>query len=407
MNPPSMCGIPPWNIITARTRGPHAVERGQNRPDECARPRSRHPAWADPSSVSPADTAHWVTGAGTPHSQQKRPAPSGQAALATLCPPEARPDRWAPLRPPGPTSRPPPYLHVGAGPRVGGSGCARPTPGPSPASLEPLRARYWRWPRARWATRPDPRHLLQQFSAYWYAAWTTAATDNRDEEWCADFAAGCGSRLGRPSSTSWSRYLTANSASFFTSGAPTRHLAPARLGLHPATGRTWPSTGSTRQRQRRSRGHTSARRPQRRRAEVINGADETGPGYSVVEVGDNPKLRPTRNKGRPAFRATCPPLRAGLRRKLVSPACTGGQGDRLFISRKPSRPSGRTARPTPDSLKPPNGVEKSIGHRRVQHVGPVRNLARHPQATVVGHGPHRSHSRSSSRWRSHALSSPS
>ncbi len=32
-----------------------------------------------------------------------------------------------------------------------------------------------------------------------------------------------------------------------------------------------------------------------------------------------------------------------------------------FISRKLSRPSGPNSRPTPDSLKPPKGVEKSIG----------------------------------------------
>ena len=32
-----------------------------------------------------------------------------------------------------------------------------------------------------------------------------------------------------------------------------------------------------------------------------------------------------------------------------------------FISKKVSSPSGPNSRPTPDSLKPPNGVEKSMG----------------------------------------------
>ena len=106
---------------------------------------------------------HRTLGGRGPAFSQNRPAPSGRAALATLCPPEpdptAGPARSAPLVP----GAPPPFRHVRAGPRRARRRRPRGPARPGRAAPQPPAGPH----RGR---RPGPgglpdrplRHLLQQ-----------------------------------------------------------------------------------------------------------------------------------------------------------------------------------------------------------------------------------------------------
>ncbi len=171
--------------------------------------------------------------------------------------------------------------------------------GPGPA-LSPLRARIVAVADAQVGYRTDPAEsYCNKFSAYWYAGLHDCGNENRDEEWCADFAAWVWMQAGAQVAYRLAPgYLNGSSASFYVWGVAHRtwhpvgsHYAPqpgdvAVYGLDPTAVtavHVAVVTGAT----------GDAASP-----DVVNGdGDRTG--YSVVEIGVHQAFADVKGTGAP------------------------------------------------------------------------------------------------------------
>ena len=140
--------------------------------------------------------------------------------------------------------------------------------------LSPLRARILSIAQGQVGYQTDPSDTYcNKFSAYWYAGTDDCGNDNRNEEWCVDFAAWVWKQAGAEVSYQLAPgYLNGDLASFYVWA--TDHG-------------TWHRVGSA-----------YSPQPGDAAPDVINGdGDKTG--YSVVEVGDNQAFADAKQKGAP------------------------------------------------------------------------------------------------------------
>ena len=238
MNPPSMWGIPPWNIITARTaqaRMPSSAGRYARRVCETALSSSCM-APLPPRSLRRHRT---LGGRGTRILAERGPRARGGLCWLPCGP--LSPTR--PLAPPPPPRRarasPPPCHHGCAGPR--GAGRRRPGGPPFLAGppLSPLRARIVAVAQGQVGYATDPSDTYcNKFSAYWYAGVDDCGNDNRSEEWCADFAAWVWKQAGAEVDYQLAPGLPQRRLrQLLRLGDRPRDLAPCRLRLHAAARR--------------------------------------------------------------------------------------------------------------------------------------------------------------------------
>lgn len=88
------------------------------------------------------------------------------------------------------------------------------------SSVSPLRARIVAIARGQLGYRTDPPSTYcNRFSAYWYAGTDDCGNENRDEEWCADFAAWVWKQAGAEVAYKLAPgYVNSDSASFYVWG---------------------------------------------------------------------------------------------------------------------------------------------------------------------------------------------
>ena len=208
-----------------------------------------------------------------------------------------------------------------------------------------------------------------KFSAYWYAGTDDCGNDNRDEEWCADFAAWVWKQAGAEVAYQLAPgYLNGNSASFYVWGTdhgtwhPSAPATPPNRVTSPSTGSIPPPsrlhvaivTSGHGQRRR-------ARRHQRRRRQD---------GLQRCEVGDNQAFADAKQKGAPLSGYVSSPLPltsdpeimrgpgatqygVGSQTRFRSPACSRPAGRSTSSPGSPPGPRARTRapRPTPCSRR--------------------------------------------------------
>ena len=167
-------------------------------------------------------------------------------------------------------------------------------------ALSPLRARIVALVTAQVGYRTDPANsYCNKFSAYWDAGTDDCGNDNRDEQWCADFAAWVWQQAGAEVAYQLAPgYLNSNSASFYVWGVDhgtwhwvSSHYSPqpgdvAVYGLDTATVTADHVAVVT-----QATGDPAA-------PDVVNGdGDRTA--YSVVEVGLRQAFADVKGKGGP------------------------------------------------------------------------------------------------------------
>jgi hypothetical protein len=106
------------------------------------------------------------------------------------------------------------------------------------SSVSPLRARIVAVARSEVGYRTDPpTTYCNRFSAYWYAGADDCGNANRDEQWCADFAAWVWKQAGAEVSYKLaSGYLNSDSASFYVCGVHHGTWHPVSSGYTPEPG---------------------------------------------------------------------------------------------------------------------------------------------------------------------------
>jgi hypothetical protein len=106
------------------------------------------------------------------------------------------------------------------------------------SSVSPLRARIVAIARSQLGYRTDPpTTYCNRFSAYWYAGVDDCGNANRDEQWCADFAAWVWQQAGAEVAYKLAPgYLNSDSASFYVWGMDHGTWHPAGSGYTPQPG---------------------------------------------------------------------------------------------------------------------------------------------------------------------------
>jgi hypothetical protein len=106
------------------------------------------------------------------------------------------------------------------------------------SSVSPLRSRIVAIARGQLGYRTDPATTYcNRFSAYWYAGVDDCGNANRDEQWCADFAAWVWKEAGADVSYKLAPgYLNSDSASFYVWGVDHGTWHPAGSGYVPQPG---------------------------------------------------------------------------------------------------------------------------------------------------------------------------
>jgi hypothetical protein len=155
-------------------------------------------------------------------------------------------------------------------------------------SLSPLRARIVAVARSQLGYRTDPADTYcNRFSAYWYAGIADCGNANRNEEWCADFAAWVWKQAGAEVDYQLAPgFLNSDSASFYVWGVDHGTWHPVGSHYTPQPGDVavygLDLTSVTADHVAIVTGATS--NPDA--PDVINGdGDRTG--FSVVEAGDD------------------------------------------------------------------------------------------------------------------------
>ena len=167
------------------------------------------------------------------------------------------------------------------------------------SSVSPLRARIVAIARSQLGYRTDPpTTYCNRFSAYWDAGADDCGNDNRDEQWCADFAAWVWMQAGAEVEYKFAPgYLNSDSASFYVWGVDHGTWHPAGSGYTPQPGdvavyglnlssvtadhvaivtSATSRTGRARRDQRRRRPHRLQRRRDRHRPTVRRRAGRGG-----------------------------------------------------------------------------------------------------------------------------------
>ena len=223
-----------------RRRRPARRRARGDRRDECARPRSRRPAWG-PSLLGRLRAAPHSGWPGTRHSRRTGPRP--RRRLRSLPCALLSPTRPLALRPPphaGARRAPSPSQDICPGP--GRARRRRRRRAPTSAAghrLSPLRARIVAVAQGQVGYRTDPSDTYcNKFSAYWDAGVDDCGNDNLDEQWCADFAAWAWKQAGAEVVVPAAPGLPQRQLrQLLRLGHRPRHLAPRRIGLHAAAGR--------------------------------------------------------------------------------------------------------------------------------------------------------------------------
>jgi hypothetical protein len=106
------------------------------------------------------------------------------------------------------------------------------------SSVSPLRARIVAIARSQLGYRTDPpTTYCNRFSAYWDAGADDCGNENRDEQWCADFAAWVWMQAGAEVDYKVAPgYLNSDSASFYVWGVNHGTWHPAGSGYTPQPG---------------------------------------------------------------------------------------------------------------------------------------------------------------------------
>ena len=183
--------------------------------------------------------------------------------------------------------------------------------GSSGPKLSPQRARIVALATSQLGYRTDPPDTYcNRFSAYWHAGAADCPNSNRDEQWCADFAAWVWHRagvrfvygLGPGRAERGVGELLPVGRSPTTPGTRSAPVTCPNLG-------TSPSTGSTcRAMQAQHVAVVVGYSPGARGPDVVNGDGERT-GFSVVEIGhDQYKSDLTGNGGQLAGYVSPPPL---------------------------------------------------------------------------------------------------
>jgi hypothetical protein len=166
------------------------------------------------------------------------------------------------------------------------------------APLSPLRARIVAIARSQIGYRTDPPSTYcNRFSAYWYAGADDCGNDNRDEEWCADFAAWVWKEAGADVTYKLAPgYLNSDSASFYVWGVAHETWHPAGSGYAPRPGdvAVYGLDRSTVTADHVAVVTSATSNPDA--PDVINGdGDRTG--FSVVEAGTNQEFADVHGHG--------------------------------------------------------------------------------------------------------------
>ncbi len=109
---------------------------------------------------------------------------------------------------------------------------------PVVSTLSPLRTRIIKLAEDQLGYRTDPANsYCNKFSAYWYSGTTNCSGNNRDEQWCADFAAWVWQLAGVPVVYQYLRGdLNSSSASFYEWGVAHHTWHAAGSGYTPEPG---------------------------------------------------------------------------------------------------------------------------------------------------------------------------
>jgi hypothetical protein len=165
-------------------------------------------------------------------------------------------------------------------------------------ALSPLRARIVSIAQGQVGYVTDPSTTYcNKFSAYWDAGTDDCGNDNRDEEWCADFAAWVWKQAGTVVAYQLAPgYLNSDSASFYVWGTDHGTWHPVGSGYAPQPGDVavygLDTAAVTAVHVAVVVGGTGAALA----PDVVNGdGDRTG--YSVVEVGDRQAYADVKGKG--------------------------------------------------------------------------------------------------------------
>lgn len=181
---------------------------------------------------------------------------------------------------------------IGAAAAVGRIGAGPP--------LSPMRARIVSIAEGQIGYRTDPSNTYcNKFSAYWGAGTGGCGNGNRDEEWCADFAAWVWEQAGAEVSYELAPgHLNAASASFYVWGVDHGSWHPVGSGYAPQPGDVAVyglDTGSVTAVHVAVVTGTTGRDDA---PDVVNGdGDRTG--YSVVEAGDHQSDADVQGDGAP------------------------------------------------------------------------------------------------------------
>jgi hypothetical protein len=106
------------------------------------------------------------------------------------------------------------------------------------SAVSPLRARIVAIAQSQVGYRTDPSNsYCNKYSAYWYAGTDNCGNANRNEEWCADFAAWVWKQAGANVDYQLAPgYLNGNSASFYVWGVDHGTWHPTGSGYVPQPG---------------------------------------------------------------------------------------------------------------------------------------------------------------------------
>jgi CHAP domain len=166
------------------------------------------------------------------------------------------------------------------------------------SGTSPLRTRIVAIARSQVGYRTDPSDTYcNRYSAYWYAGTDDCGNANRDEEWCADFAAWVWQQAGAVVDYKLAPgYLNSDSASFYVWGVDHGTWHPAGSGYVPQPGdvAVYGLDLST-----VTADHVAIVTSATSRADapdVVNGdGDRTG--FSVVEVGNDQAYADVHGRG--------------------------------------------------------------------------------------------------------------
>jgi hypothetical protein len=167
-------------------------------------------------------------------------------------------------------------------------------------ALSPLRARIVSLAEGQVGYRTDPSDTYcNTFSAYWYAGVTDCGNGNRDEEWCADFAAWVWKQAGAEVVYQLTPGdLNGDSASFYVWGVDHGTWHPVGSGYAPQPGDVAVYGLDTTAVTADHVAVVTAATGDPRAPDVVNGdGDRTG--YSVVETGDAQAYADVKGKGAP------------------------------------------------------------------------------------------------------------